>query len=79
MALQNGRASSREDIVDSRHAIGASRRQLVSSLVEAGVEDFIVVPAELLDALARADVPKTRRSIDGPGEAIVTCEVELTA
>ena len=79
MALQNGRASSREDIVDSRHAIGTCCRQLVPSLVEASVKDFIVVSTELLDALARTNVPKTRRTIDRPSETVVTCEVKLTA
>ena len=64
VSLQNGRACAREHVVDSRHTICTRRRQLVASLVEAGVEHLVVVSTEFFNALARSDVPKTRRSIN---------------
>lgn len=79
VALQNSRASTREDIVDARHSVGTRCCQLVARLVEARVENFVVVAAELLDALARADVPQARRSVDTSSQAVVTREIELPA
>ena len=79
MALKDGCAGAREDIVDTRHTICTGCRQFVPRAVEAGVEDFVVVPAELLNALARADIPQARSPIDRARQAVIPREVELTA
>lgn len=79
VTLQDGRARPRENVVDSRHAICTCSCQLVTRLVETGVEHFIVVTAELFDALAGADVPQARRPVNAARQAIVTSEVELAA
>ena len=79
MALKDGRAGAGEDVVDARHSICAGCRQFVARAVEAGVEDFVVVPAELLNALARADIPEARRPIDRTRQAVVPREVKLAA
>ena len=79
MSLQNGRASPREDVVDSRHTVGTCSRQLVASLVEAGIKHLIVVPTELFNALTGSHVPKTRCSVDGACQAIIASEIELAA
>ena len=57
MALQNGRAGASEHVVDASHSIGTCSSQFVAGTVEAGVEDFVIVAAELFDALAGAHVP----------------------
>lgn len=79
MALQNRCACPSEYVVNTRHTVGARGCQFVASLVETSVENFVVVAAELLDALTGANVPKSRSPIDTSCEAVITCEVELTA
>ena len=79
VALQDGRARASEDVVDASHAICTRRRKLVARAVKASVEHFVVVPAELLDALSRANIPQARRPVNRPGHAIVTREIELAA
>ena len=79
MALEDRRACASENIVDSGHTIRARRSQLVARLIEASVEHFVIVTAELFDALSRTDVPETRRSVNTARQAIVSCEIELAA
>lgn len=79
VSLQYGRACAREHVVDSCHTVGTRSRQLVASLVEAGIEHFIVVSTEFFDALTGSNVPKTRCSINRASQAVVACEVELAA
>ena len=79
MTLKNGRASTRKDIVDSGHAVSGSRRQFVASLVEAGVEHFVVVAAEFFNALACAHVPQTRCPVNTARQAVITSKIELAA
>ena len=79
MALQNCRAGASEHVVDASHSIGTCSSQFVAGTVEAGVEDFIVVAAELFDALAGAHVPQARRPVNRTGQAVIASEVELAA
>lgn len=77
VALQDSRARSREDVVDSGCAVRTRRGQFVTSLVEASVKHFVSMTSELLDALACTYVPETRRPINASSEAVVSSEVEL--
>ena len=79
MTLKDACASSSEDVVDARHAIGRSRSQLVTCAVKAGVKHFIRVTSENFDALTSAYVPQARRSVDRPCQAVVSREIELAA
>ena len=79
MTLQDGCAGTSEHVVDTGHTVSTSCRQFVARLVEACIKDFIVVTTELFNALARAHVPKTCSSINATSQAVVSCEVELTA
>lgn len=77
VTLQDGRAGSREHVVDARHAVCARRRQLVACAVEAGVKNLVVVAAELLDALTRINIPQPGRPVDAPRQTVVSCEIKL--
>ena len=79
MALQYRNACSRVHIINSSHSIRARRRQFVTRLIETGVKNFVGMASEFLDNLAGAHIPEARRSIDTSGEAIVACEIELSA
>lgn len=79
VALKDCRAGSRKDVIHSSIAIGTRSRQFISSLIEAGVEDFVCVSAEFFNALTCANIPEPRRPINGPSEAVVSSEVELAA
>lgn len=62
--LQQGHACPSEDVVDSSHTVSTCGCQLIAGAVEAGVQDFVVVTTEGLDALSSADIPKSGGSID---------------
>ena len=79
MTLEDSRAGTSEDIVDSGHAICTRCSQLVACLIEASIEHFVVVSAELLNALTSTDIPKTRCTINTACQAIVSSEIELSA
>ena len=79
MALEDGRACTSEHVVDTSASISTGGGELVSCLVKAGVENFVVVTTEFFDALASANVPKPRCPIDTAGQAIITSKVELAA
>ena len=79
VALQDCRACSCKDIVNSGHTICTCCRQLITCLVKASVKHFVSVTTELFDALSSADIPKAGRSVDASGEAVVASEVKLAA
>ena len=79
MTLEDCGAGTSEDIVNSRHAIRTSCREFIARLVETGIEHFVVVAAELFNALPSSDIPQTRRPVDAASQAVVAREVELAA
>ena len=79
VTLKDGGACSCEYIVDSRHAISTCCRQLITCLVEASIENFVSVTAELFNALASANILEASSSVDTSGEAVVSGEVKLAA
>ena len=57
VALEDSRASAGKDIVNTRHSVGTRRRQLVTCLIETGIQYLIGVPSEFFDAGACTYVP----------------------
>lgn len=57
VALKQRNTRAREHVVHPGHAVRAGGGKFVAGAVETRIQDFIVVAAESLDALAGADVP----------------------
>jgi hypothetical protein len=64
MTLEQGDTGSGKHIIDSGDAIGACGGKFISSAIEAGVENFVIVTTEGLNALATADIPQLACTID---------------
>lgn len=79
MSLQYLSAGSCEHVVNSCCSVSAGRREFVSSRVEAGVQDFVVVSSKRFDAVASADVPELASLVDRACDSVLACEVKLGA
>lgn len=79
VTLQDGRARSREHIVNSSETVSTCGGELVASAVETRIQDLVVVAPESLDALSTSNIPKFARAVNRAGNAIVASEVKLRA
>ena len=70
-------ARARHRVVHPRGAVRRRGDELAARRVEGHVEDLVVVPAQGVDALARAHVPHLAGPVDGARDAELRREVEL--
>ena len=77
VSLKDRCACSSKDIIYASHTICARSCQLVSCLIKASIEYFVVVTSEFFDALACTDVPEACRSVNTASQAIITSEIKL--
>lgn len=61
--FEQGRACSREHVVDACKTVGGGCGEFVSRVVERGVQHLVVVPFECLNTLTRCHVPQFARPI----------------
>lgn len=79
MALQQSRASASEHVIDAGHSVRACGCQLIAGAIKASIQNFVVVPAESLDTLTSANVPKFASAVDRSCKTVVSREVKLSA
>jgi len=79
MSNENGLASPRHGVVDSRGAIGGRRHQFVPCAIETNIQNLVVVTTQGRHTLARSHVPDLARSVNGAADAQVSRKVELRA